>query len=192
MLADCLNSSPLIAMAVLSPGYEEKYYTHIAAIRPVVCVGEIMRHEKLDDGRYNILLQGIARATVVSEDREKVYRRGILKTVPCCGPSKACEAMSLRMRVLAALDEPRVRGLANQCGWRRVAESEEIPVGDVVDFLASGVSCDADTTLKFLEEPDLGRRMDMLVEAMRKYADRHEAAPPESAGKPWPRRSGCN
>lgn len=191
MLADCLNSSPLIAMAVLSPGYEEKYYTHVAAIRPVVCVGEIMRHEKLEDGRYNILLQGLTRATVVSEDREKSYRRGVLKPVACLGLTKECEASLLRKRVLAALSEPRIRGHAAQCGWSRVAEAADIPLSDVVDYLASGVSGDADRAVKFLEEPDLSRRIEMLIEEMRRFAERH--GPAETcAARPWPRRPECN
>lgn len=191
MLSDCVCGVPLIAMAVLSPGYEEKYYTHIAAIRPVVCVGEIIRHEKLEDGRFNILLQGVTRATVVSEDREKAYRRGVLKPIACCGPMKACESDLLRSRVLAALSEPRMKQYAAQCGWTRVAEAADIPVSDVVDYLASGISCNTENALKFLEEPDLSRRIEMLVTEMRAFAERHESAE-SCAARPWPRRSGCN
>jgi len=192
MLADCLANSPHIAMAVLSPGYEEKYYTHVAAIRPVVCVGEIVRHEKLEDGRYNILLQGLLRATVVREDRAKSYRRGVLKPLNGSAAPADGEASALRDRVRSALAEPRMRELAERCGWLRVAEAEDIPVSDVVDFLASAVSCDAECTLRFLEEPDFQRRAQMLLDQIRAFAARLEASAESCVGRPYPRRSGCN
>jgi len=34
---------------------------------PIVCVGTILTHERLADGKYNFLLQGTARARVVKE-----------------------------------------------------------------------------------------------------------------------------
>lgn len=37
------------------------------AVRPVVCVGQIVTHERMSDGRYNIVLHGLCRARVVQE-----------------------------------------------------------------------------------------------------------------------------
>src|SRR3954447_19968926 len=55
-----------IAMALLRGGWGRDYYGG-PAIEPVVCVGTILSHERLADGRYNFLLQGHTRARVVSE-----------------------------------------------------------------------------------------------------------------------------
>src|SRR6266478_35888 len=60
MTADALSGDRLIAMALLRPGWEKNYYGK-AAIEPVVCLGQILTHEQLDDGKYNFLLQGICR-----------------------------------------------------------------------------------------------------------------------------------
>src|SRR5438034_6247945 len=59
MTADALAGNGQIAMAVLLPGWEKSYYAR-PAIEPVVCVGAIISHEKLADGKYNFLLQGQA------------------------------------------------------------------------------------------------------------------------------------
>ena len=67
-----------VLMALLKPGWEKQYYDR-PALEPVVCVGKILTHEKLPDGKYNFLLQGIARAKVVAEDRSRVYRVGRLE-----------------------------------------------------------------------------------------------------------------
>ena len=66
MTADALSGDKLIAMALLKPGWEKSYYGR-PAIEPVVCVGEILSHEKLADGKYNFLLQGVQRARIVRE-----------------------------------------------------------------------------------------------------------------------------
>src|SRR5207244_1505389 len=74
MTADALVGDRLIAMAMLRPGWEKSYYS-CPAIDPVVCIGRIVSHEMLADGKYNFLLQGIARAEVVSESKgDKRYR----------------------------------------------------------------------------------------------------------------------
>src|SRR3954453_8232575 len=67
MMADALRGDRQIAMALLHPGWERDYYSK-PAIDPVVCVGRILSHERLPDGKYNLLLQGEARARVVREN----------------------------------------------------------------------------------------------------------------------------
>src|SRR3954462_2206335 len=63
MTADVLRGERLVAMALLKEGWERDYY-QAPQIEPVVCVGQILSHELLPDGRYNFLLQGVTRARV--------------------------------------------------------------------------------------------------------------------------------
>jgi Lon protease-like protein len=81
MTADALAGPRLIAMALLKPGWERDYHGR-PEIFPAVCVGRILSHERLPDGRYNFLLQGIARAKVESEDHSLPYRRAKLTRFP--------------------------------------------------------------------------------------------------------------
>ncbi|MEA2708759.1 MAG: uncharacterized protein QOF78_1360 [Phycisphaerales bacterium] len=67
MTADALAADKVVAMALLKPGWEKSYYGR-PAIEPVVCVGRILSHEKLPDGKYNFLLRGVLRAKIVREN----------------------------------------------------------------------------------------------------------------------------
>src|SRR5881275_2591828 len=78
MTADALIGDRRIAMALLKPGWEKTYYGK-PEIEPVVCVGRILSHEKLADGKYNFLLQGELRARIVRElPADQTYRRAQL------------------------------------------------------------------------------------------------------------------
>lgn len=75
----------LIAMALLKEGFEPLYHTNRAAVHDVLCVGRILHHEELDDGRYNLLLLGCRRARIKLEDKAQTYRLASLtpiETVP--------------------------------------------------------------------------------------------------------------
>src|SRR4051812_17609204 len=70
MTADALRGERLVAMALLKAGWERDYY-QAPGIEPVVCVGRILSHERLPDGRYNFLLQGVMRARIAREVRKQ-------------------------------------------------------------------------------------------------------------------------
>src|SRR3954471_15458332 len=80
MTADALRGDRQIAMALLKPGWERDYYSR-PAIEPVVCIGTILTHERLPDGKYNFLLQGHTRARVVREINGNDYRLATLEPV---------------------------------------------------------------------------------------------------------------
>src|SRR5436309_9297425 len=56
MVADALAGARTIGMAMLKRGWEERAAD--PPIRAVGGAGEIVESEKLEDGRYNILLEG--------------------------------------------------------------------------------------------------------------------------------------
>ena len=188
MTADCLKGTPQLAMALLIPGYEPRYYSNVAAIYPIVCVGQIVRHEMLDDGRYNILLQGVVRAEVVAEDRTRSYRRARVAVRPTTGVAGDESSEAIRRQLAALLSEPPISTFAGECNWRQLVESKDLPVSDVVDYLANAVSCDVECARRFLEETDLARRSRMLFAEIKDFARRLELAGDSGCSRPWPRR----
>src|SRR5690348_12988240 len=68
MVADALSGDRLIGMVLLRPGFEATDDAH-PPIYPLGCSGVITHVEELPDGRYNIVLRGIDRFRVVSEDQ---------------------------------------------------------------------------------------------------------------------------
>src|SRR3954469_18173019 len=71
---DCLSGNHLMGVARLRPGYETTYYG-----RPPVYerfgVGKIICSEELPDGRFALLLRGVARVELARElPQERSYR----------------------------------------------------------------------------------------------------------------------
>ncbi|HZZ81753.1 MAG TPA: LON peptidase substrate-binding domain-containing protein, partial [Gemmataceae bacterium] len=74
MTADALEGDRFIALVLPRPGWE-KEYAGKPEIHSVACLGRILAEHKLDDGRFNILLRGIARIRILEEaTTDKLYR----------------------------------------------------------------------------------------------------------------------
>src|SRR5436190_14980354 len=57
MTADALEGDRLIALVLPKPGYEADQ-SESPPVHPVACLGKIIADQKLEDGRYNLLLRG--------------------------------------------------------------------------------------------------------------------------------------
>ena len=101
LVRDALASERTIGMALLKPGFEAEYAGR-PAIYPLGCSGTIVEDERLEDGRYNIVLQGTQRFRVVEEQPGGAYR--VARVEPL--PEAAADVSSvdrLRDEVLEAL-----------------------------------------------------------------------------------------
>jgi uncharacterized protein len=78
MTEDALAGDRMIGMALLKPGFESEYEGR-PPIYPVGCLGLITHAERLPDGRFHIVLQGVERFRVIGEDDSRVYRLGIIE-----------------------------------------------------------------------------------------------------------------
>lgn len=194
MIADALDSTGLVAMAILKPGYEEKYYTSHAAIREIACVGSIVRHEQLSDGRYNILLQGVTRAHVEREDHALDYRRAFLTPLAVTNVPTSTREAEIRHRLLRMLETPLLIEVARQTHLDEVVKSPDLPLTDAIDFLAGTIGGDIDCCVRFLEERDVVKRCEMLVSRLQDLAARVSAkkASPCASTRPWPRSTPSN
>lgn len=74
MVADALATDRLIGMVLLRPGWEHDYEGR-PPVFGVGCSGLITHCERLNDGRYNIILRGLDRFRLIDEDHSRDYRR---------------------------------------------------------------------------------------------------------------------
>ena len=82
LVRDALAGDKVMALAQLEPGWEGQYGER-PPMQPMLCTGLIIWHEELPDGRYNILLQGVARARLLSElPAGKLYREAQVQLLP--------------------------------------------------------------------------------------------------------------
>lgn len=75
MVKDCLNGDRLIGVALLREGWQKDYFGH-PPIHRTFGVGKIVDYDELDDGRYNIRVEGLWRVRLVTEYPTKEYRTG--------------------------------------------------------------------------------------------------------------------
>jgi len=73
MVADALAGDRVIGMALLRPGWESDYEGR-PAVYQTGCAGVITHAEQLSDGRYNIVLKGLAKFRLLDEDASRQYR----------------------------------------------------------------------------------------------------------------------
>lgn len=73
MVEDSLATHRTIGMVLLKPGWEDDYEGR-PPIYPVGCSGTIAQHERLDDGRHNVVLRAQSRFRVLEEHEGEPYR----------------------------------------------------------------------------------------------------------------------
>jgi Lon protease-like protein len=163
MVADVLEADQQIAMALLSPGWEKDYYGR-PTIEPTVCVGTILSHELLDDGRYNLLLRGHTRGTVVREDHRKPYRVAHVAPV-VSAPVTEDHLIDDRRALARLLASPALSGapLANKLVDLLDGPA---PTPDVADLIAFAFLQDAALKQSILADADVKRRVAGVVRAL--------------------------
>jgi Lon protease-like protein len=106
MVADALAGDRLIGMAMIR-GIESA--SSPPAVHAIGGAGEIVESQELEDGRYNIVLEGKFRYRILGENRERPYRVARIERVASLPfPSLAAETQALRDAILlfAEVSEP--------------------------------------------------------------------------------------
>jgi uncharacterized protein len=192
MVRDALEDHSLIAMALLRPGYEAYYYTNIAKIHPVVCVGKIREHIQVNDGRYFINLFGICRAIVREEDQDGEYRRAYLKPVHDPETIIAMDGeYAARQSFQDILSSPEFESLGGTDKCRSLVSSHA-PLSEVIDIIAAGLlPADAvEVKQRLLEEVDVLQRARTLIGELRTLRQMIESH--QRSQQKWPRFGSMN
>ena len=95
-------SGPVASMVMLQPGHEAEYEGR-PPIFPIGCAGLITDYEQLPDGRYNIVLGGLVKFRVTSEDNSRPYRLARVETIPEVLDDRGTEALRQERERLTSL-----------------------------------------------------------------------------------------
>jgi len=165
MTADALAGDKQIAMALLKPGWEKNYYGR-PEIDPVVCVGTIVSHERLADGKYNFLLQGHSRARIVREQdpHGQTYRRADLELL-LEAPIMEIDLSNERLRLTSLLEEEAYGALPLSRQFLQMLSSP-LPTTDILDLMAFNLLEDVVVKQNLLVEPDPRRRARRVIGAL--------------------------
>ena len=160
MVADALEGDRIIGMVLLRPGYETDYDGR-PPIYPIGCAGLISHAERLPDGRYNIVLRGLEKFRVRSEDASRPYRLADVETVGETLTEGDRDEMRAERRRLEALLVPQPEG--------RGADTKVPPSmadEDLVNALAQYLELEPVEKQALLERPNLLARCRSLIELL--------------------------
>jgi uncharacterized protein len=162
LMDDALADDRLMALALLKPGWEEEYHNR-PPIFPVVCLGRIFKEERLPDGRYNLLLQGLSRARIVEElNTDHPYRSGRLELLSEGPEPPGGSGHQLRERLRTQMQ----RWLAareSALDQLDTLLSSGLSLGTLCDIFSFALPFDSELKQSLLEEMDPGRRVKQLL-----------------------------
>ena len=169
LMSDALADDELITMAYLKPsGISDPAFGMEPPIAETVCIGKIISHTELEDGRYNLFLVGTRRARIIEElDVSSPYRMAEVAIVQD-GPAAHFDATTLRQQIIKEFREL----AALETSWNHEALEQflddSLPLTQLIDMIAYASGADAHDQQVILETPDVDRRGELVLQMMRK------------------------
>lgn len=154
MAEDVAEGDARIVVVLLRPGWEEDYYG-APPVHDIATLGRVVHHEKLEDGRFNIVLRGVERVRLHEPDvpaGDKLYRRRRVSPLPEERLSPGLQSLQVADRLLALGAE-----LSDKSGQPSVLSEEDArdDLEHVVNTLACFTELPPEGKQSLLEENDL-------------------------------------
>lgn len=177
MVEDALAGDKLIAMAVLEPGWEDDYDSR-PPVSQHACLGKIVAHHRLDDGRYNLLLLGVQRVRIVHElDPLRSFRQASVKLIEDSYDFKTPgERKRLQEKLLSAFR----KHLPCTCQLPEQLEemlSSHLPLGLLTDLAAYALPLDLTVKHQLLAECRVSARAEILLSQVKNLVEAAAEAP---------------
>ncbi len=161
MIEQVLAGSRRLSVVLIVEGGKNDEHGHPPIVE-VAGLGEIIGHQKLPDGRYHMVLRGVARVRLEELPFEPPYRRARATVLGSTGPKPSQSELS-------ALLSTAMR-FVRQVRQRESSFHFELPdAGDptaVVDACAQQLVIEASTRQRLLEALDMGERIRGCAEAL--------------------------
>ncbi len=165
LASDALEQDRIICTALLKPGWESDYYGS-PEVYSVGCVGKIVQHQKLPDGRYNITLDGITKVSIESSVRLDPYR--LVRVKPLEDDStwargkRAAEEAAELMQLFRQVHEGQAPSilLAEMLGQEMTPES-------ILNTVALNLNAEPELKEQLLEMDSLDRRYQAVLQILR-------------------------
>ncbi|MEM0915261.1 MAG: LON peptidase substrate-binding domain-containing protein [Planctomycetota bacterium] len=152
-----------IAMAMFEGDAYQTDYLGSPPLRPVVCVGHVLNHQQLPDGRYHILLRGLCRARIEGEefDPPTLYRQARLAAIEDT-TTLEIDLGPTRDKLDRLLADPALDQLASFKPLREHL-TDELPTPVVVDLATLCTGASDDERYDVLAQPDPRERAVWLM-----------------------------
>lgn len=168
LLEESLATDRLIAMSLLMPGWETNTDGR-PDVAPIACLGKIISHTRLPEGRHNIMLAGLRRAAIKQElPLKKSFRRANVELLDDFYPASGASVRpSLQRKLLDAFQRfvPKT-SLAQEQFEQLLAQ--QISLGMLTDIVAFTINMPLPLKQQLLNEWHVDRRARLLLESLQR------------------------
>jgi uncharacterized protein len=167
MVEEALAADQLIAPVWLQPGWEQSYDGR-PPIAPVACLGRILSHQRLADGKINLLLQGLRRAAIRRElPATRSFRQAEVDVLDDFYPSSGTARRHQMQQALVDLTRELLpeRDALNEQFDELLASPSSL--GLMTDVLAFGLGIPLATKQQLLADWNVDRRGRLLIERLK-------------------------
>ena len=186
LLEDALSDNKLIAMALLSPGWQADYEGR-PPVEPVVCIGEVASHARLEDGRFNIILRGVCRARIISElPAQRPFRLAGVQVLEDHFPAEGEAERPALMRRLLELFRRLVPKMAPLATEMEQLENDTMQLGILTDIAAFHFALPIALKQELLSECNVDRRAACLIQRLEDLAAEGAASEDSDSNRKFP------
>ncbi|MEL7485190.1 MAG: LON peptidase substrate-binding domain-containing protein [Planctomycetota bacterium] len=193
MMSHVLDGAGQIAMAVFDGSGVTPNDDGQPRLRPNVCVGQIVQHEKLDDGRYNILLQGVCRARITEEHDPtptRLFRTAVLEPVEH-DPYDTTALDHHREWLDEELSSGELSRLWASEDLLEYVRNEDVPTSILFELLSFTLLSDVELRYGLLAEPDPLRRAELVRDDLERVRKMIRLADKQASDE-WPKGMSWN
>ena len=190
MVADALDGAGQIAMAIFQGDRWRQQYHGRPPLRAAMCVGQIVAHEQMADGRYNVALHGVCRARMVSElpvEEDRLYRSAMLEPVAVEETDEET-LKPTRLNLMRLIGKSNLNHLKHAADIMTHLKDQDVPTSAVLELVTILVLDNDELRYELLEESDVQRRANMVLDQLRSLQRLLDRAAPQRLG---PAEKGC-
>lgn len=192
MVGTCLDGPGQIAIGTFERAEPGKVGGSIP-VRLAVCIGQIIHHDALPDGCYNVLLHGVCRAKIrqiIEPESDRPYR--MAKLVPLERVDETPVPMpEVRENLRELLTSPRLKRLRGVDSLMKWIDSDEVSTHALLELIGFALVRDTELKYQLLAEADPQRRA-VLIEGELHYLDRLVYRADGQNYRQWPKGMSWN
>jgi Lon protease-like protein len=193
LLKHALDGSGQMALASFAGREWQTDYFGSPPLRAAVCVGQVVYHEPMPDGRCNILLQGICRARIVNimePEGDRQYRLARLAPIEAV-EEEPPPMLTVRDELRDLLAGPRLskmRSVETVMGW---FERDDVSTHALLELIGFVLVKDNELKYRLLAEANADRRAGMIKSEL-VHLDQLVARAELQSQQTWPKGMSWN
>ncbi len=166
LVRESLADDRLLAMTLLSPGWENDYEGS-PAVEPIGCLGRISAHHRLENGDYNLLVLGLQRIRLLRElPKSKAFRQAEVEICQDIYPSNGVSRRAALGRRLCDLFSRRLAAVSEMQSQLRHILGNNIPLGVLTDIVGHTLDLSPAAKERLLAERNVDRRARYLLKQL--------------------------